>query len=74
MSDTQRADMAVIAATLDADGLAEVAACHRDLDPAVLHSAACLTGDGLRAPSVAELADLWFLLRKATRHPRPLDA
>ena len=74
MSDTQRADMAVIAATLDAEGPAEVATCHRDLDPAVLRHAARLTGDGLRALSVAELTDLLFLLRKATRHPGPLDA
>ena len=74
MSDTQRADMAVIAATLDADGPAEVAACHRDFDPTVLRYASLLSVDGLRAFSVGELTDLLFLLRKATRHPGPPDA
>ena len=75
MSDAlDRHTMGVIAATLDADGPAEVAACHRDFDPAVLRLASLLTADGHRALSVAEVVDLWFLLRKATRHPGPLDA
>ena len=75
MSDElDRHTMGVIAATLDAEGPAEVAACHRDLDPIVLRHAARLTADGLRALSVVELTDLLFLLRKATRHPGSLDA
>ena len=75
MSDElDRHTMGVIAATLDAEGPADAAACHRDVDPTVLRHASRLTADGLRALSVAELADLWFLLRKATRHPAPLDA
>ena len=64
-----RAELAVCAASLDADGPAAVAACHRDLDPLVLRLSSLVTVDGLRALSVAELTDLLFLLRKATRHP-----